>query len=676
MKKVKSENKLKAAIIGCGKMGICHLNVLKLNKRVIVTSIADPKESAKRIKGFIGQDVEIFNNANDLMQRAKPKVVHIVTPPDTHYELGKIALEGGAHVLIEKPFALKASDAEELIGISKSRGLQVYAGHQLLAHLATRKAERYLNDIGEIVHVESYFAFRKVRKSLSPVDQVIDILPHPVYTLLHFLKFKGDLSQSFEIITLDADAEGEVRAMVSLGKAKGLLTVTLKGRPVDSYLKLVGTNGTVLVDYVRGAVINLSGAGADAVAAVITPYRQAWQTVRKTTAALAGMAFKKNKSYEGLPELIADFYRTILDGKEPLITPCSIFETVRICEKIGLVLKEKEKEAEIRARKRLEETEQFLPAAKNDGVLVTGGTGFLGKEICRELRSAGLSVRSVSRKLPRFSDRLAGVKYEAFDLAEEIPAGALTGMEAVVHCAAETSGGMDDHERNSAEATRKIIEAAFSAGVKKLIHISSLAVLKPGANSECILNESSQVDKDNPARGAYVWGKAQAEDIIDKMRLRGEINVKIIRPGPLVDFRNFEAPGRLGREIAPYFIVMGGKNSRLSLCGVQTAAQVVRHYLENFDSVPDVLNLVEPEALTRQSLIKKLLENRKDLNPLFIPGFLVKSISGILFLLQKAVRPGRKPLSIAQAFSSENYRTDLAAEIILKANMNQSSASS
>jgi nucleoside-diphosphate-sugar epimerase len=268
------------------------------------------------------------------------------------------------------------------------------------------------------------------------------------------------------------------------------------------------------------------------------------------------------------------------------------------------------------------------------------------------------------------------MEYEAFDLAEGIPAGSLAGIVAVVHCAAETSGGMDDHERNSAEATRKLFEAAFSAGVKKLIHISSIAVLKPRANSGAPLNESSPVDKDNPARGAYVWGKAQAEDIIDKMRSRRGINVKIIRPGPLVDFWNFEAPGRLGREVAPYFVVMGGKKSRLSLCGVQTAARVVRYYLENFESVPDVLNLVEPQALTRQILIKKLLENRKDLKPLFIPGFLVTTISGILFFLQKAISPGRQPLSIAQAFSSENYRTDLAAEIIAKANQRQSMTNS
>ncbi|MBM4340566.1 MAG: NAD-dependent epimerase/dehydratase family protein [Deltaproteobacteria bacterium] len=670
---MRAENKLEVGIIGIGRMGVEHLKVIAGLGNARIKGIADPRANADEIGEVIGKEARIFLSAQELFQNTHPEAVHVVTPPGTHYEYGKMALENGAHVFIEKPFVLEGNQAEELVRIAKSRGLKLIAGHQLLAQHVTRKAEEYVKNIGEIVHAESYFSFRKVRKSISAVEQAIDILPHPVYTLLHFLRIGNEKEEGFLIKALDMEADGEVRAIIECGKRKGILLVSLKGRPVDSYLKIVGTNGTILIDYVRGVTINLSGSGADTLAAVITPYRQAWQAAWKTTKALTKMALKKDRGYEGLRELIDNFYQSILDEKEPIIKPESIIETVAICEKIGLALKEKESETEVRAREKLEtEVTSLPPVAMKASVLVTGGAGFLGRAICRELRSAGWPVKAVSRTIPPFSGRLPGVEYAVVDLADKIPPEALEGVAAVIHCAAETAGGKEDHERNSIEATQRVLEAAATAGVKRFIHISSLAVLKPGRNSGKPLDETSPVDKDNPGRGAYVWGKAQADGIVKNLSPQLGIDSKIIRPGPLVDFENFEAPGRLGREVGSYFIVMGSKRSPISLCGVHTAAKVVRYCMTNYESVPKILNLIEARALTRQDLIKMLLENRKGLKPLFIPGFLVRAISGVLYLFQKVINPKQKPLSIAKAFSSETYKTDLAAEIISKAIMNQS----
>jgi len=655
-----------AGIIGCGKMGMQHMKVINASKRAKVIAIADPRLNSAEIRQIVGKSVETYDSAEHLFSKVRLDAVHIVTPPETHYALGKLALENGAHVYIEKPFASRTREAEELIQEAERRGLKLCAGHQLLACPATKDTERIVGNIGELVHVESYFAFRKVRKSLSPADQAIDILPHPVYTLLHYLKRRG--KAGYRVTAMDVKSDGEIRAMIEYDGRKGILVVTLKGRPVDSYLKIVGTNGTVYVDYVRGVVTNLSGAGADALAAVINPYRQSWQVVCKTTRALAGMVLKRNRSYEGLSELIDDFYRSISEGHTPIVTPESIVETVAVCGEIAAALKEKETVEEERAATRLKYEADLLPAAGARGrVLITGGTGFLGRAVCSELRGAGWSVVAVSRTIPRYSERQQGIDYASGDLADGIPEKALQRVSAIVHCAAETSGGREDHERNSVEATRKLLQAAAAAGINRFIHISSLAVLKPGRNWSGPLDESSPVDRDNPGRGAYVWGKAGAEAVVEDMARQIGIEAKIIRPGPLVDFNRFEAPGRLGREVGSYFIVMGGRNSRISLCDLQTAARVIRHYLSDYDSMPKILNLVEPEAFPRRALVSRLLESRKDLKAVYVPGAVVRAISSVLWVLQKTVNPSRKPLSIAQAFSSESYDSALAREVIGKA---------
>ena len=137
-----------------------------------------------------------------------------------------------------------------------------------------------------------------------------------------------------------------------------------------------------------------------------------------------------------------------------------------------------------------------------------------------------------------------------------------------------------------------------------------------------------------------------------------------------IDFENFQAPGRLGREVGSYFVVMGSKKSTLSICDVHTVAKVVCYYLNNYDSTPSMLNLVEPGALTRQDLIGRLCEKRKDLRALYIPSLVVSGLSAVLYAVQKAISPSRKPLNIAAAFSSETYNTELASEILTKTTPN------
>ena len=52
-----------------------------------------------------------FNDLAELLSDARPDVVHITTPPQSHFEIAKVCLEHGCHVYVEKPFTLDARDA-------------------------------------------------------------------------------------------------------------------------------------------------------------------------------------------------------------------------------------------------------------------------------------------------------------------------------------------------------------------------------------------------------------------------------------------------------------------------------------------------------------------------------------------------------------------------------------
>ena len=206
--------------------------------------------------------------------------------------------------------------------------------------------------------------------------------------------------------------------------------------------------------------------------------------------------------------------------------------------------------------------------------------------------------------------------------------------------------------------------AMAKVGVKKFLHISSIAVLKTSREMGIPVDENTPLVNPEEDRGPYVWGKAVSERLAKEMGPNLGIEIRVVRPGPLVDYFAFEAPGRLGREVGPLFIYFGSGKSKLSICGVQTAAAVICKYIEGFSSSPPVLNLIEPYAPTRAELVSHLLSKRLDLRAFTFPFMLLRILSPGLKLLQRILRPGKKPVDIYAAFASESYKSDLAAEII------------
>jgi nucleoside-diphosphate-sugar epimerase len=283
--------------------------------------------------------------------------------------------------------------------------------------------------------------------------------------------------------------------------------------------------------------------------------------------------------------------------------------------------------------------------------------------VSSELRGSGWPVRALSRTTPSFSQRIPGVEYLKADLADPLPASLFDGVHVIVHCAAETEGKKQAHERNSIFATRNILEAAGTAGVRKFIHISSIAVLKPSREMKGPVDENTPLDRDE-GRGPYVWGKAESERLVNDVAGKLGFAARVIRLGPLVDFRAYVPPGRLGRELGSRFVCMGTRGEKLSVCDVGTAARVIRHYVERFEESPPTLNLVEPDPLTREELFERLRKTRPDLKPFYVPGFVIRSLSPLLKGLQKIAFPGKKPIDIYAAFAAEHYRTDIAKEVV------------
>lgn len=116
-------------------------------------------------------------------------------------------------------------------------------------------------------------------------------------------------------------------------------------------------------------------------------------------------------------------------------------------------------------------------------ILVTGGTGFLGSHLLRALVSSGQPVRALFRKnipeqLQDIQDKITWVQGDILDVYSLEDA--LVNVTQVYHCAAVVAFEPGSHARMmkiNAEGTANVVNMSLEAGVKKLVHVSSVAAL-------------------------------------------------------------------------------------------------------------------------------------------------------------------------------------------------------
>lgn len=644
---------LKIAVVGAGSMGRHHSKAIKrLDAQANLVAIVDAELTLAQDLATELNVPETFRETHEMLAKVHPDVVHVCTSPASHATITRMVIENGAHSYVEKPFVETTIDAEDLLDLAAKSGLKVCAGHQLLFERPMFLVAPLMRGLGKIQHVESYFAFRQARRSdgrmpFTASEQLLDILPHPVYLMLHFMQ-PHIARDAIQVDGLRVDERGDANLLVSSGSITGCVTVTLRGRPIDSFVRVIGTRGTVFLDFVRGIVIPSFGVGST-IDKVLDPYQRALTIAIGSTASLARRFLKRQRSYPGLAEAFSTFYTHIADGGPPPVTTENILHTVALCENVASELT------------KAKQTSVMITPEKPPTVAVTGGTGWLGKEVVRQLLEDGETPLAISRRPPLGPEQLRGAHYLAADLSSKEQVVLPKSVKSVIHCAAETAGGWDAHQRNSIDATARIVEIMKHAGIPRLVHVSSLAVVDSKARQP--LDEQSMIERKPRQRGPYVWGKLGSEQIVLEAVQSGAIDARIVRPGALVDRENFEPPGKLGRRIGRWFVAVGGRSATIPVCGLNWGAQVIVWVTAHFEEAAPILHAIDPEPASRKSLARDLKTVSPELRIVWIPRPMLAIMSGLATVAQWILRPGRPAISLRSAFEAPRCSTELVKKI-------------
>jgi predicted dehydrogenase len=190
---------VRVGLLGYGAIGHEHSRAVRSVDGLALTAVCDTSQERLEHATASAPGVATMTSAEALLERDDVDLVVVSTPPSSHAHWALRAIAAGTHVVLEKPFAIRTVEADEVLAAADGAGLLavVYQNRRFDPdHLAVRRIiER--GDIGEVFHVETFVggyghpcnlwhsdeevsggAFYDWGSHL--LDQVLDLIPAPI----------------------------------------------------------------------------------------------------------------------------------------------------------------------------------------------------------------------------------------------------------------------------------------------------------------------------------------------------------------------------------------------------------------------------------------------------------------------------------------------------------------
>src|SRR5688500_7671590 len=110
---------LRVALVGCGRISAYHLAALKEIPGVEVVAVCDTNPAAARECATLHGIRGCHTDMETMIRELRPDAVHLLTPPRTHLDLARIAIQHRAHLYIEKPLAANSADAQLILDLAR-----------------------------------------------------------------------------------------------------------------------------------------------------------------------------------------------------------------------------------------------------------------------------------------------------------------------------------------------------------------------------------------------------------------------------------------------------------------------------------------------------------------------------------------------------------------------------
>jgi 2-alkyl-3-oxoalkanoate reductase len=241
-------------------------------------------------------------------------------------------------------------------------------------------------------------------------------------------------------------------------------------------------------------------------------------------------------------------------------------------------------------------------------VLVTGGAGFLGQHLIAALQERGDVVRVVDRASPHMKALAErGVATYYGDICQP---GSLTapmqGVDAVVHLAAMSAvwSPMDEYYAVNVTGTENVCRAALSAGVQRLVHISSWTVY--GIRTRQPASEASPLA---PLNEPYSVTKVLGDRLVQRMMVEDQLPAAVIRPDTIFGPGDHVHVGRMADRLrAGRSVIVGSGRNAMPFVYVTDVVQGILLALDRREAVGQAFNIANDQPLTQEELLKAIAQ--------------------------------------------------------------------
>ena len=611
----------RVGIIGAGNISSCHILALRSLHDVEIIGITDLDQvRGKRVAAT--WQIPFFPSAQE-MYHAKPDVVHVLTPPSAHCAVALPALANGCHVFVEKPMATSEEECDLLIRQADAVQRTLSVNHSGKCDPTMQKALRLLRSgaIGTVLSVDYFRSTEYPPYRGGPIPEHYqqggfpfrDIGVHALYLAEAILGEIRNLETTYRTTGQHSQLVfDEWSGVVHCENGIARFELSWTSRPIQHILAIHGTRGNIVLDlYLGTCVVNKSLLVPKPIEAIANSLITAFHTVLQVCWNTICVATGRFVRGGDIHSSVREFYSALSKGANPPVSSIEGKRMVRWLEKYA-------READIEKRQRVSPCLKLKPVS----ILVTGGTGFLGRALVSLLASSGERVRLLVRRMP--PDEIKNhplVEIVLGDLGNpDVVDRAVQGVEIVYHIGAATSGSWSDHECGTIWGTKNVVNSCLRHRVMKLVYVSSLSVLEYSTlPRHARLAESSPLESFPEKRGHYAKAKLRAEEIVREAMQNQGLKAVILRPGSVF------GPG--AEKVSPYgivsfgnrWLVMGNGNTLLPLVYVDDVIEALLKAAASDKAIGQILHLVDPDQIVQRRYLEYASNKMPEIRVAYVP---------------------------------------------------------
>jgi predicted dehydrogenase len=341
--------KLKGALIGCGAIAREHLTTLAELGNVEIAAVCDLSSARAEATADRFAIPKWYTSHQKLLADMRPDLVHITTPPSSHFPIAMDCLSAGLNVLCEKPITIDYSEFSILKQLATKNRCMLMENQQNRFHSSIRCIQNLISSgkLGDLLELQVCVSLNIFAPGSAYVDRnaphfssslrggvIGDFLPHIAYLAFMFTGPVYAVRTIWVKHAIDTPLTAdEFRGLIKGERATAYVSFGGNAQPDGFLVRVVGTKMRVEANLYEPPRLTLKRLrrGEPALATLVDGIAESRDVLRGSLAGfwrkLAGTS-----SYDGLLELIARTYRAIELGEPQPVSLDEIDDVARLVD--------------------------------------------------------------------------------------------------------------------------------------------------------------------------------------------------------------------------------------------------------------------------------------------------------------------------------------------------------